>query len=262
MSKQLSIFEAIEKSQIQELTEQNTKRWEDLIPGDYVEVWWNNGVHFAGWVTVLRDDPHARVWEVERDWIDRSGQKEFFGPWPDMRQWSIRFMHLGSNDRGWRWIRHDADYALKPTPEELKQWILHHLASCKPSETLTVAHVANSLWPVSMSGEAYRLYNEAMIERWSNIRAYLADKKLTRYPLPKPVTRQIKELVALAEHERLEALEAIQWDEREGNPWHLFLSSINGSFMRYWLAKTDDPEILLELALLCGHISHPGQHEK
>ena len=261
---QLTIFDVIEASHIKEATSQNTKRWEDLTPGDYVEVWWGNGLHFAGWITSMRNDHHVeKEWEIQTDWMERNGEKESTRSWQEECKWRVRFSHLSANDRQWRWIRHDVDYTLRPTVDELRHVIRQNLIDCQPSDCVKVAHLTSSLWPVSMREDANRLYNEVLIERWPDVRQYLADKKLSRFPLPKRVKTKIQEMVNLPENERLAALETLHWDKTEHRSgWHLSLSSISGSFIRHWLAKTDDPKLLVELALLCGHWSGPCEDDE
>lgn len=260
----MTIFDVIEASQIEEAIAQNTKHWEDLVPGDYVEVWWSNGLHFAGWITTLRNDQHVeREWEIQTDWVERGSEKEFKTPRQEAYQWDVRFSHLSKNDRQWRWIRHDADYALRPTADELREVIRQNLVDGKPSNCVKVAHLASSLWPVSMRTDAYHLYNEVLIERWPDVREYLADKNLSRFPLPTAVKTQIREMVKLPGEKRLDALESLHWDKTEHRSgWHLSLDSISGSFIRHWMAQTDDPKLLVELALLCGHWSGPCEDDE
>jgi hypothetical protein len=262
---QLTIFDVIEASQIHEATSQNSKRWEDLTSGDYVEVWWGNGLHFAGWITSMRNDHHVqREWEIQTDWIERhGGDREIEAPWQETYQRRIRFTHLSANDRQWRWVRHDDDYELRPTADELRELFQKHLADCRPSDSVQVAHMVTSLWPSSMGTLAYSLYNEVLLARWPDIKEYLADKKLTRYPLPKPVKARIQEMVKLPGEKRLEALASLHWDKTENRSgWHLSLGSIGGSFIQHWLVKTDDPKVLVELALLCGHWAAPCDHDE
>ncbi len=256
MESQMTIFDVIEESQLQEAVSQNPKRWEDLTVSDYVEVWWSNGLHFAGWIVAARNDRHVKdQWEIEPEWVERHGVREYRRPWAEVQKFQgIRFMHLSSQDLKWRWVRHDEEYALHPTRDELEDWLSRRLATIQPSSAAEAFHVAQSLWPISMSHQVSDLYCQAMLNRWPDIRGYLADKKLTRYPLPKTAKDEIRKCAAFSGEERLAALRKVHWDIKEGAAWHLSLRhQVTGNYLMHWLTIVDDPDLLVSVAALFGH---------
>ena len=247
---QMSLFMLLEEADQAACVAANPKRFDELVPGDYVETWFADGWHWTGWIVARHRDHYT----VEPDWREhRSGLREPAPPWQESQGIRFRWFHPQLT-QAWGWVRHDADHVLHPTPGEMADWLRTRLAAVQPSEASMVCTYARFLWPNEQRQLLDALYLDAMLARWPDIHVYLQDKHLTRFSLPKAVKHQIRPVVSLDPEARLAALRAVHWNAQGDHATHLALrGSAAALYERHWMLRTDDPAVLVRLAEGCGY---------
>lgn len=259
MNRQPTLLELMSKAEQDALVAANTKAFSDLVAGDYLEVWWSNGVHFAGWCVEQTTTPWLNstvpAWEIEPEWIEQRDTREPVPKWSErpIDRYISSLLEIAEPEKAWRYIRHDEDWSFHPTREELAAWTDEQLAKCEPYDSLGISHFIFRTLPKSRRHEGHAIYQAALRKRWPDIHEWLADKRWTRFPLDKKDIAKIKALVDLQPDERLIALQNLALSPEES--WRLFLPNNADDYELWHMLHTEDPNVLVALAERTGRIS-------
>lgn len=252
---QLSLFDVLAEQDQVAWASANTKTYDALMPGDYVEERDERGTVLAGWCVARH--PVDGAWEVET--ADTGWQLGSGG----------RFFALGGWKHEWRFVRHDAAWTRTPTLDALIAWMRETGATLPQDRFHEVYHAAMDAWPRGAWTDAQRAtvaetFTDMAIAQFP-VAEYLrttrrnsgAGKHIWSCPLriQQAVTDRIWPLPG---PERLTGLLALRWTRAEqfdGScpapegilAFNRNAVSIYEGYLRWAIAHAEGPRQLLEL---------------
>lgn len=213
---QVTLWELLDDADQTAWAAGNPKRFADLRPGDVVARRLANGLVSVGWCVAPDGDGGWEVLAEDRPWPPASnrsypGYSRYFPLWPGAV---------------WRWLRHDADWAVHvPFPDAVAAWLTAQAPTWPRDRLAALYHLAQGAWPHGVD-PAWRqavdaAFTATAITCWPladwlrhNRRGRGAGTRIWSCP-PRVVAAITETVWPLPGPERLEALRALRWTRAE-----------------------------------------------
>ena len=231
------------------------KTVEALVAGDYIEVRDDHSGDWAGWLALRH--PVDGAWQVQ---VAGGADRDSLGFW---------YRHLPRHSAHWRCVRHDPEWTLGPSPDEVVAWMRDAASRLPHARWHELYHTAMAAWPVGVE-EAWRTAVQdtftALAIKQVPVREHLRERRKasgagTRiWACPEPICRAIEnEIWPLPGAERWPAIFALRWTRAQHfggltvpAPDNLLAFnahsvSIYGGYLRWAVEHAASPRQLLEL---------------
>lgn len=251
----MTLWDLAEEQERAEFAASNTKTYGELIPGDVVEVRRPGGVE-RGWVIGRHGSGSLEVClDLGHPWSVDDPDRQYFPLW--------------SNSEDWRFVEHDTTWALHPTPEELREWMVRTASTLAADRFHDLYHAASDMWPTSVPEEWRAVMRTTFTElaiRYVPLKQYLRNHRIASnrgrkiWACPQTVCDYITESIwPLSGDERLDATMALRWTRAEHfgdanckwpDDWMAFNRrsfTIYDGYLRWAVAHADSPRQLLEI---------------